>query len=232
MIFNANMEKDRDIFLYEELTGTPLETLGLVWTGNNYYKEEHVSDDEIAKLKDLTATKVRFEGAGSNRDLYDQLFEKAHNMLKELVFSSEVPSYVILVEADLKTKNRIRSHKGILPKEKLIKDSFVEFEFDYGGANSSLFLGAAVLNSENFSLLVNKIGDNRKGFVFQTLKPVLSKMFLEEVFYNCLDNGLVNYRKLIIKLLVNKDERIYRIGGDGGDQNLDIDTFFKRTNNL
>lgn len=137
-------------------------------------------------------------------------------------------NYLILLEDSPKHQNKIRSYKGLINKKKIESKNFLQSEFPLESGLTIIFL-VAILNEENFEYLINYFFDDAICFIVKSDQNYLRKSFLENFFSNIYIKGNVqiNYASLLINPLF-KDDILYRIGGNGGDDYWSIQKFVKK----
>lgn len=187
--------------------------LGIYWKGNEYYPSESLNDLDKKKLKNMACIELSIYRDISFNNSFDVLFAKYDAIIKTII---PLNSFIVKTEHKKQIKNRIRSYKGIFPRKKVKENDFREIEVSIEG-EYTLLLGIAKLNEG----IMDLFEDRATSFIISSPKTDLVKSdFIQKIADVCMyhaGTSRINYLNLLSKLL-NDDDIIYRISGDGGEE--------------
>jgi len=197
------------------------------WNSLESFKFESFSGEEEFFNK-MSGIEVVLEGTHGDSRKTEKLFDDYETFVSEVFdkVASEEELYLIVSEHAVMKKNRIRSFKGILPKKELSTGSFLEMEIPFE-KEYSIFLGMVKLSSGNFKSCFDFFLDNSRCFVLTSNQSLFNEESLKEIMKDCFkhDNGAyLDYSKLFIKYGLGGN-LIFRLGGDGGDQEVSFQCF-------
>ena len=160
----------------------------------------------------------------------DAVFNKFKCFVKEIIFKSCTHNYLFKVEHKIKPKSRLRSYKGIFPSG-LNANEYLNVEIDHHN-NYSLIAGLVKLSDANFESLFDFFYDSSTCFIISSMKEILDRKFTIDTcnkFVGDKDGTYINYLDLCMEKIV-ADELIYRVGGDGGDEEVSLQIFCSKEN--
>ncbi len=172
-----------------------------------------------------------FEGVRSQRE--ENVFNQKLHIFKqglrdEIRNNLRKNNYLILFEKTPKPKNKLRSYKGLVNKKKIDLKNFLQYEVTLKSELTIISL-IAIINEKNFEYLINYFFDDTICFVIKSDHNYLKKDFLNKIIFDFYIKGniQINYAKLLINPLL-KDDILYRIGGNGGEDYWSIQKFIKK----
>ncbi len=203
-------------------------TLGLFWKGNDYYPEDKIDDKAKQVLKQLCCIEVVFSRGMQINDSSKNLFDFYNQFLYDYFSNKQDEFLLIKSEHKKQIKNRIRSYKGIIPKE-YRNESYVKEEISFDD-DYTIILS-----------LINPLGEHLKELLYfftdrntcciltmNSLKvrgresEILSTFSEKYMVHESISR--IRYRDLIIDYCQQGDI-IYRIGGDGGQNEVSLQIF-------
>jgi len=195
------------------------------WTEEDCFPVGQIKDEEKGKLREFNVIETSFPGTQGNRSDNDKLFSRFSLFLHKYVLSTDEPTYVFKAEHKEMQKSKIRSYKGILPKN-LSESDYVQVEFDLPN-NYSVITAILRITPENIHVLSGLIFDSTNSFIISSERNVLSKKFLSNIFEKHMrrkGTTVINYLSLCLQYC-NNIGSVCRIGGDGGDQEIALQVF-------
>lgn len=195
------------------------------WSTDSCFSVRDLSFSQKQSLTKVNGLEVVFQGAHGNSELIGDRFDKYELFVRQFIIENNLPAYLIKVEHKASPRNRIRSYKGVVPKE-IDKKNFIELEISVEG-NMSLILAMIIVNEYTITKIFNSFYDSTNSFVLLTSKKVFSKEFVQEVFerYVQIDRTAnLNYINLICDFCGGED-LILRSAGDGGDSEINLQMF-------
>jgi hypothetical protein len=203
------------------------------WKDQNTFPIKNASEFNTQALDNINALEFSFSGSHGDSYISQKLFEQFDRFLKLLISKINMPAYLFKVEHKAQIPNRIRTHKGILPKTIKDSDSY-QNEFFLTTGNS-IFGSFIKLNEENFSECKEVFYDSETSFIFfSNKKSILSRDFTNDIIQNKMVHGTtshLNYLRLITDYCAD-DDMIIRMGGDGGDRYISVQMFFNKKSSL
>lgn len=186
-------------------------------------EELEVSFSEILILAQLT---YQSSSMGQNDDIWGNAIRAAYGFL-----NTKEHKVIYIGENGRLPRNRIRSYKGVVPKELRERVSSIELEFD--ASNGHTIIGALIdldgVNEKDFEQLCFACphsfiltAEHTSCFNSEFLELILS----DAVCYSG-DFAYLNFVSLVSKF-VDEDSMLLRFGGDGGDQEVSVQFFFNR----
>ncbi len=206
------------------------EDLPVYWHGNEYYPATVLTDEDRGKIKQVACARFHYKGAGPIGADYEKVFDQLYRQLYQLIFSDEddYNKYIIYLDRVL-APNRIRSFKGVLKKKYQNDPSILEIEEPFK-ENRTIMAAAICLSKENFYKYIYLIDYSPQRFLICTKENYFHTSFIQEVIEKYRDreeHGSIKYLELITAHCL-KNDRIYRIGGDGADYWLTLECYFKK----
>jgi hypothetical protein len=185
------------------------------------------SSKEIKKIIDsYCVIEIVFEGTQGETELFENLFLNYYSFLNKLILESGIPSYEFISEFKLQKINRLRSYKGIIPKN-ILKEDYIQSEILF---NNGLSLIAALMKIDKLNLYdrLKLFTDNTTSFILSsTHKNIYTKEALMAITKDCMRHDgrtSLNYINLLQKFY-DTNPLVYRIGGDGGDRYISLQIF-------
>lgn len=172
-----------------------------------------------------------FEGVCSQREenIFNQKLQIFKRGLRDEIRNDlRKNNYLILLENTPKHQSKLRSYKGLINKKEIESKNFLQYENPLESGLTIISL-VAILNEENFEYLINYFFDDAICFMVKSDHNYLRKDFLNKVVSDiCIKGNIqINYAKLLTNPLF-KDDILYRIGGNGGEEYWSIQKFVKK----
>jgi hypothetical protein len=196
------------------------------WKSEEVFPVDKMIAIERLDLEKIMVTEIIFEGTSGRSEEFDVLFSNVIRYLHNLLFAIGFPVYVFEAEFKSQNRNRIRTYKGIVPKN-LNKEDFIQSEITLS-SGYSIFGAVIRLNEDNYMNILDLftgsansfvIGSNEDGFFQLNTIDNLVKNYME---HN--STSEFNFLKLAMHYCL-KDDILIRIGGDGGDRYVSIQIF-------
>jgi hypothetical protein len=194
------------------------------WTDEDCFPIGQIKAEEKVTLSKISVIEVVFPGTHGIRSRSDELFKRFDSFLHQYISSIDVPVYLFKAEGMIKQKNRIRSYKGILPKG-LNENDYIQIEFDLPD-NYSTITSIIRIKPENIEIL-DLMFAHENSFAISSEENVFSKEFLSDIFEKHMKlrgTTVINYLSLCLQYC-NNINSLYKIGGDGGDQEITFQIF-------
>lgn len=181
-----------------------------------YY--EILADNNYTK----NAKEYTFERTSSNNQDFQLIYTQFIKKLKEILLSQE--SYCILAERYISTTSRLKSYKGIIPKDIKINTKYIEKEFLLNEKKTSYFISVFILNENNIDYIINNFFNGYDSCCFiKSFINIINESFINNLFdevFTIKNNFIfINYYRLS---KLKEVDKIYRIAGDGGTTELGI----------
>jgi hypothetical protein len=207
----------------------------LAWTREDNFPVKKITDKENSILKDIAAIFIAFEGNqgrkilhnGSN--IYDHVHTNFNDFVNRFLTQFHTPSYIVITEQGIGVKNRIRSHKGLLPRQLKETSSYIELEVPIS-EHYTFIVAIVELTSINKEYLISNFLNNYTSCILNSFeKEFFSEEFLKifpKKYMSHDGTSTINFLSLLLDLCRN-NRSICRIGGDGGDEELSFQIFCK-----
>jgi hypothetical protein len=221
-----------EIIIYEKLEKNYSHLLA--WAREDSFPIRNIDQEKIKLLRDIIAILIVFEGGHGknvvfehNLSFIDKIYMHYYSFTENFLSYFKPPSYLLITENLLSPKNRIRSYRGIVPKE--IKDQlqYLEVEVPIDNINT-IFVAIIKLNERNCRELINNFFNTTTSCILNSTNDSLfSHEFLMRFpikYMNHSGTSTINFLNLILDYC-NEKVNILRVGGDGGDQELSLQIF-------
>ena len=169
---------------------------------------------------------ICFSGTQGDKSVFEDLFVRFNHFLEYFIGLVNIPTYIFKSEFKSRLPNRIRTYKGILPKEIEVSTYYQE-ECNLSNKNS-IIAGVVNLNENNISTCNELFYDSDTSFIIISRRSILSRDFVNDVVQNKMihkNNSFLNYTK-VLSDYCSKGDIIIRMGGDGGDRYIALQIFF------
>jgi hypothetical protein len=199
------------------------------WKSSESYSIELLTNEEIENMTKFNAVEVCFMGVGDERNLYDSLYRAFDDFIIKYVLSLDVQFYLFISEFKPQLKNKIRTYKGIVPKE-IDRTDFIQLEIPIV-EEYTLLSSIIKLHNGNIKNLVELFYDSSRSFIITSkqrdffTEQTLSSIVLNNMLHK--GTSVINYLKIISKYC-DLGDIIYRVGGDGGNKEIDFQVFCER----
>lgn len=196
------------------------------WNSVDSFPLGIVDTDTRIKMNNIIAVEHSFKGVLNDRRLFDKLFQTVYARIIQYFERLGIASFVFKSEHKSQIRNRIRSHKGLVDKS-ILEGAGIQAEVNITD-DYTLFGALLKLTPANANTLLDLFMDNDTSFIISTRrKDIVNDEFIKFVVMNFMNhkgNSSMNYLKLVSSLCVNGD-LIHRMGGDGGDKEVDFQIF-------
>ncbi|MCH4895563.1 hypothetical protein E0494_02470 [Marinilabiliaceae bacterium JC040] len=192
------------------------------WISRDSFDIKNSRDEDLEKLRNINVIETCFQGTYGDNSLLETLFDRFNKYIREYVLSNKLPVYLFTYDGRQLQKNRIRSYKGIIPKN-LKPNDYLQYEFDYPN-NYSIIAAVIRVTPENIDEYMGCFYDSFCSFLISSEKNIMSKEFLSDIVENHNINDHINCLSLCLKYCKNKD-KIYRVTSDGGDLEVNWQVF-------
>ena len=196
------------------------------WRDTNEFPYLRSSIDEQSFLSDIAVTEIQITSNNLDKQLFDESFEKLKNNIASILKCVPLNSFLFCSERKLQVKNRLRSYKGILPKD---VNGVVELENSDDGIHT-LISGAAYIDVNNTDEIVSYLYNGNISFMISTEERFNTQNNLERIFSKCMSHGsvsIINYIKLLNEYCKG-EAIIYRLSGDGGVTHTSLQLFYQK----
>jgi hypothetical protein len=208
----------------------------LAWTREDSFPIKNISQDNLRLLKSIISVFIIFEGNQGKKliinndvNIFDKIFTSYTFFIEKFLSHFKGPSYLLITENNPEQRNKIRSYKGLLPKEIKKKSSYIEVEVPLSN-NDTIIIAIIELGMQNSSELITNFLSNTTSCIFNLpTKNIFSEDFLMSFpikYMSHSGTSTINFLSLIVEFC-NKNVNILRVGGDGGDQELSFQIFCK-----
>lgn len=199
------------------------------WKPKELFDISKITEKERETLSSIVALEQIFKGVGDKRELFDSLFKWFDSFLNIFLFSSDTTAYLLHIEHKKQIKNRVRSHKGILPKE-IDKKDYIQIEVpvinDY-----TIIVALIKLTKENIDICLPLFsGSQTSCIIISSREEFFMELFLKSIaieMITCEGINFINYTKLITECC-SKGDIICRMGGDGGNTEISLQIFCQK----
>lgn len=204
------------------------------------YLTDSLKSRKDEELRSICAIKVSFQGTRGDESLHDPLFESVYALAKKILLADSMEVYTIVYEADVALQSRMRTYRGLFDRGGLLKQgNFIEHEIDFG-KSTSLFVGIAKATERNIDEIVRHHLGSLRQFVLASDDPrVFSADFLAKTVTEGGPNERwiklhrwgsveIDYLNVVLSRCL-KGDKVYRMGGDGGDREVSLQIFMERT---
>ncbi|WP_338768445.1 hypothetical protein WAF17_07825 [Bernardetia sp. ABR2-2B] len=201
------------------------------WKPSNAFTIHNTTNNCIEQLYKYEIVEQVFNGVGHTRDsiLYAKKLHKFQNgLIQEFSKQERNNTYIYVIEHKKKKLSRIRSYKGLVDKKKIAPSNYCQNEFMLEH-NETIISFITSLIGENVVQLLEYFFDDSTCFVIKSDEDYLNVDFLNLVL-STLDltgNIELDYLKLLC-LFCNKNDIIYRIGGNSGEDYWSLQKFIKK----
>lgn len=196
------------------------------WNRIESFPIEKLSRKPRSELLTLSGFEVTFIGIQGNRDKFDSVIQQFDDYVIQFILDKLPNSYLFVSEHIAGRKNRVRSHKGVLPKKILNPKDFIEEEVSLEDGET-IICGVIRLHIDNIKTCLELFSDNSRSFIITGSEHLLSSVFLNKIISQCFvhKNGYyLDYASLFLNYCINGN-CIFRMGGDGGDQEISFQGF-------
>jgi hypothetical protein len=195
------------------------------WTPEECFPVCNLNPLQKKQLGDINVIEIEFQGSHGDRSLTNKRFDEFQSFVSQYILNSGASAYLIKIEHKISLKNKIRSYKGIIPRDIKDKD-YIELESDIMDGYS-LITAIVSLNEFNISKTFDYFYDSTNCFILLTSLNVFSIDFLNDfskkhVLIN--ETTCLNYISIALDFCKD-DSFIVRAAGDGGDIEIDLQIF-------
>ncbi|MBB5395107.1 hypothetical protein [Mucilaginibacter sp. AK015] len=183
---------------------------------NTYTDLHHIDKAQIVEFI--------LQGTHGDADKVDEIFRRLENVFKQVLHFFDKSNYIFKVDYKSKPVSLIRSYKGLF--NHFPDSQYKEYELLTENGNS-IIAGISRLTNDNFGLLYNFLYDNSCCFAISTSENILNVSFVIDMLTRFVQKdgyNRINYLKLYNERVLNNDI-VYRIAGDGGDQEIILQVF-------
>lgn len=201
------------------------------WKLPDTFPIDTISVQAKKQLQQIQGIEVVFAGTQGEEDRFDALLDTFFQYVTKTVFAFSMPAYLFICEPEMAIKSRLRSYKGIFYQSKLYRSPrTLEHEVDRAD-NLSIILGMIALSEDNISNALDFFLQSDRSFIISsTDEKVFTQAFLVTIAQSVLQfpyYAKINYLELVLRQCTQGDI-IYRMGGDGGDQEISLQIFLHR----
>ncbi len=160
-----------------------------------------------------------------NQNTYDVLIKKFKKEIKEILIEDKKSKYLILIEKSPNLVSRVRTYKGIIDKNIISIEDYIQFEKRLD-KNQSRITTLIKFKDSYFNYLVNLMFDDTNCFLISSYENYFESIFIDEFMRLFNVNGWthINYLSCMFKYCV-KGDYIYRIGGNDGEEFWSLQIF-------
>jgi len=201
------------------------------WKPDSAFLINNLSSELTIRLNNYKIIEQTFNGIGYQRDenLYSDLLQKFKTgLIKEFSKKERTNVFLYSIEHKKKLISKIRTFKGLLDKNKIKQKLYFQSENKLDN-NYSIISFIAILLKDDTDFLLKYFFDDSTCFVVKSDNDYLNKEFLD-LIHSTIDlsnNVQLDYLKLLF-LFCNKDDIIYRIGGNSGEEYWSLQKFIKK----
>ena len=161
---------------------------------------------------------IIFETTNRDKEHFDKTWDTLIYYIQNLIVSIGEQFYVFTTDYNAKLISRLRSYKGILPKN-LINEYSIQKEIFIGGKLSIIaaIVKINTLNIDSSIDLFTQKGNEYSFIVYVENKSIFSNDFIDFIVTKCTKHGSnseLDYNKLIEYFFIN-DGLLIKLGGDG-----------------
>lgn len=196
------------------------------WRNEEVFPIDKMIATERIDLEKMMVTEIIFEGTRGCSEEFNVLFSNVIRYLHKFLLAIGFSVYVFEAEFKSQNRDRIRTYKGIMPKN-LNKEDYIQSEIILS-SGYSIFGAVIRLNEDNYMNILDLFTGSTNSFVISSNDGEFFQL-------NTIDNLVKNYMKHnstsdlnFLKLAMYyclKDDILIRIGGDGGDRYVSIQIF-------
>ncbi len=192
---------------------------------NSWKSEESfplIQKDEpfFKEIEDYEIVEYIFEGMKSKRskENFDHLIYYFKEGIKNILEQDKKIKYIFAIEKSSSPISRIKSYKGLIDKNEVIGGDYIEKEVLLN-ENESRIAFVIRLNESNFDYLTKFIFDYTNCFIISSESNYINEFFIEKTLSLFNINGWthINYLNIMLQFCF-KDDFIYRIGGNDGEE--------------
>jgi len=200
------------------------------WKSEEIFPVNSLTPSELHDLETIMVTEIVFEGTRGRSEKFDGLFNNVILYLHEVLSTIGFPAYVFEAEFKSQKRNRIRTYKGIVPKN-INKEDYIQNEIILP-SGYSIFGAVIQLKGNNYMQILDLFTDSANSFVIISNDGAFFQLnTIEDLLKNYMmhkSTSELNFLKLAMYYCL-KDDILIRIGGDGGDRYVSIQVFCLRS---
>lgn len=185
-----------------------------------------LADAQKDFLRKLHGIEIILPGSHGRDNENDFVFVEFESIFKSLL-SEGLNVRLVVLESHRALKKAARKHKGLFYKNPLLKDNVLQsWEIDYE-ENKSLMAASVAVNTGVLSECIELLYDSDRCFLI-----IGNKQFGSDDFASLIKRAIVfnndltriNYAFLVANTC-NQELDVWRVGGDGGDEEISIQIF-------
>lgn len=199
------------------------ELLGLFWKGNEYFPPDNIDDNLRKTIEQLCCIEVVFSKDKIPNNSSLDLFDFYGQFLNEYFRNIKDEYFLVKTEHKKQIPNKVRSYKGLIPKE-YRNESYLIDEVHLDG-NYTIILSSINPKGEHLKELLDFFVDRNTCCIlskYSDRKDFLKTFSEKYMVHDSISR--IRYKDLVIDYCMD-GEIIYRIGGDGGQENVTLQIF-------